>query len=95
MLVGLLSRPSTHGQTSPDNLAPDLGKEIMINLLESVTIIHNNSPESVATLYDVLLFMAAPEAVLSSDYNEAVEFLYARTKDSRAHRKLYEESRAA
>lgn len=66
-----------------------------INLVQCALLIIKNNSELAAPLYDALLFMAQPDAVLSPEYDETCEILYAQTPDSRSHRERYEKSRAA
>lgn len=66
-----------------------------LNLLESAQQIITNNPEYAEPVYDMILFMAQPDAVLSPEFDETKEMLYAMTADARANRERYEEKKVA
>lgn len=68
----------------------------MIDLLETATHIAKNHPEAVTAVYDALLYMATtPDAALSTEYEETMDYLFSMTPYARAQRKAYEQTRAA
>jgi hypothetical protein len=67
----------------------------MINPQACVSQITLNNPDLAVALLDVLTWMTTPNVADSAEYDEIVEYLYAKTPDSRRHMESYLKSRAA
>lgn len=71
------------------------GDPAMKTFLDCISRITLNDPDLAEDLLDTILWASTPGIRQTPEYDEALDFLYARTPDCRSHRDLYVKSRAA